>query len=599
MKTGLRAVVIILVVLAILFGIVIFWSAVPALVKVLLAIIGLFATLYGGLTAWAFIPTRKFEPVVYNPIQPDYWPTDGFRTSTPEAQGMDSAKLLEIFDFYEAAHAKDPGVTIDSIAIIRNGYLVADIYFNPLFPRDSAHVIHSCTKSIMSALIGIAVEQGYIESVYVPIIEFFKEKQQAIRDPKMAQITLEDLLSMKTGIRSRDSFLYQWKGIFEMQATEDWVAHILSLPVDAEPGVRFDYSNLSSFMLSAIIHKATGMDTLTYARQNLFDPLGIREVRWERSPQNIYIGYARMWLKPQDMAKLGLLYLQQGQWNGEQIVPAAWVKNSVTPHAFPKNYVELLDAEGKFDQATTRRNWASANFVRAFADGYGYQWWLDKSGSYAAVGVAGQYIMVSPAHNLVVAVTSSASGAGVFFPKKILEKYILPAVKSNSVLPANPPAQQALSEKSGPPPLKQTPQAVPPLPTVALQISGKTYALEKNNWNYDNFRLVFDEASDQAEFSYTARVEDTAVFKVGLDGVYRFTETKIGCMAAMGKWTAADMFELTCHQIGYTAPAQFILTFKQDEIDVTEVGQTGSFTYSGKMQQLNTEGSLRKHSTLS
>lgn len=577
-----RIIITVIVIVTVVSGVLWLWTTIPGWIKVLLIIVGAIAVLYGVVTGWALIPSQKFEPVAYVPLPPDYWPTEGFRSSTPEEQGLDSARLLEMIDFYEAAHAKNPGVAIDSIAIVRNGYLVADLYFNPLFPKGAAHVIHSCTKSIMSALIGIAIEQGHITGVDAPMVSFFKDKRDTIRDPRMAQIKLKDLLSMETGIRSRDSFLYQWEGIFAMQATDDWVAYILGLPVDTRPGERFDYSNLSSFLLSAVIQEATGMDTLSFARRYLFDPLGIDEVRWEHSPQGIYIGYARMWLKPQDMAKIGLLYLQQGHWNGRQVIPSAWVRESITPHAYPKNYVEILDASGQLDSNVTRRNWVATNFIRAFADGYGYQWWLDKSGLYAAMGVAGQYIMVAPAHNLVVAITSSASGIGVFFPKKVLDKFIFPAVKADGPLPANPAAQQALAARSGPPPLRQTPQAVPPLPAMAHEISGRTYALDSNNWNYDNFRLTFGYTGDEAEFGYTARVADTAVFTVGLDGVYRFTETHVGCMAAMGKWTAPDSFELTCQQVGYTAPTKFVLAFRRDEIDVTEVSQTGTFAYAGK-----------------
>jgi len=118
------------------------------------------------------------------------------------------------------------------------------------------------------------------------------------------------------------------------------------------------------------------MDTLEFARQNLFDPLGIEDVHWEWSPQGYAIGFARMWLKPEDMAKFGLLYLQQGQWDGEQIVPADWVEESVTPHAYPKNYVEVLDANGEKDPELTTINWRKANIVQPFTGGYGYQWWL-------------------------------------------------------------------------------------------------------------------------------------------------------------------------------------------------------------------------------
>ncbi|MFQ5592992.1 MAG: serine hydrolase domain-containing protein [Anaerolineae bacterium] len=556
-------------------------SAVKRAVFIILAVL---AAVILGVMALIYIPSPKFEPVAYEPIAPDYWPTEGFLTSTPEEQGIDSARLLEMLDFYEEQHAEDSTNSIDSISIVRNGYLVADIYFNPLFPKDTSHIIHSCTKSIMSALIGIAIEQGYIDGVDVPVIDFFTDKEIEITDERMAEVTLKDLLTMQTGIRSQDSYLYGWRGLFETMATDDWVAHILSRPMDVEPGTRFDYSNLSSFLLSAIIHETTGMDTLSYARKNLFDPLGIRDVYWETSPQGIGIGFARMWLKPHDMAKFGMLYLQQGRWDNQQIVPAAWVEESITPHAYPKNYVDVLDENGEKDYEASQRNWVSAKFLRPFSDGYGYQWWLDKSGTYTALGTSGQYIMVAPEENLVVVVTNASSGMGTFFPRKLLDQYILPAIESNGAIAPNVAAQSELAAVSGPPELDLVPQAVPELPAITQEISGETYSLETNRWNYDNFQFVFDPALDYAEFSYTAKVHDAASFHIGLDGVYRYSETAIGTHAAVGTWTAPDTFEISYQHIGYSAPAQFILTFDQDKIDVTEVGLTGTDTYSGKMQ---------------
>ncbi len=182
-----------------------------------------------------------------------------------------------------------------------------------------------------------------------------------------------------------------------------------------------------------------------------------------------------------------------------------------------------------------------------------------------------------------MAVTSSANRMGVFFPKKILDQFVLPAVQSDGPLPANVSAYEELKRISGPPKLMQEPQPISALPAVAMKISGKTYSLEKNNWNYNNFKLVFNH--DQAEISYTAKEEDRATFVVGLDGVYHFTETEIGCVAAFGGWTTPDTFEINSQQIGYTATTRFVLTFKGDEIEVTEVGQTGSTSFSGKVKQ--------------
>ena len=551
---------------------------------VLLIFAAVLAILYGGIWIYAMIPSAAFEPYVYQPVPPDYWPTDGFRTSTPEEQGMDSEKLLEIHDYYAEQHEKIEGNSIDSILVYRNGYLVADYYFNPLYPRETPHVIHSVTKSIMSALIGIAIEQGYIESVDVPFVSFFPDKQDAITDERLREITLQDLLSMETGMRSRDFALYRWEGNFAMQKTDDWVAHIMSLPVDVEAGERFDYSNMSSFLLSAIIEETTGMDTLDFARENLFSPLGIEEVYWEWSPQGYGIGYARMWMYPEDMAKFGLLYLQQGQWDGEQIVPAAWVRESISPHAFPKNYVEILDANGEVDKELTNVNWQKANFVQPFSDGYGYQWWLDQDGTYTALGVGGQYIMVVPQENVVVVVNNASTGMGVFFPRKILDKYILPAIQSDSAIAANDVAYQQLVAKAGPPELANQPQPVSELPPIAMEISGETYSLETNNWKYDNLQLTFDPTWDCAEFHYTAKESDAALLEVGLDGVYHFSETDIGLFAAYGEWTNPNTFEINYQHIGYSTPAKFVLTFEGETISVEEFGVTGSYTYAGVMQ---------------
>ena len=240
------------------------------LLIVLLCIIAFFVFVYIVFWIKSITPSPIFKPAEYEPIAPDYWPTKSFHSSTPEEQGMISTKLLGVHDFYQKAHKKNPGNSIDSIAVYRNGYLVADYYFNPLFPRDTMHIIHSVTKSIMSSLVGIAIEKGFIESVDIPFIDFFKEKQPSIIDERMRKVTLKDLLSMQTGIRSRDSVMYQWEGLFAMQATDDWVSFIMSLPIDVEPGIRFDYSNMSSFLLSAIIQKATDKDTLVFARKKSF-----------------------------------------------------------------------------------------------------------------------------------------------------------------------------------------------------------------------------------------------------------------------------------------------------------------------------------------
>jgi len=327
---------------------------------------------------------------------------------------------------------------------------------------------------------------------------------------------------------------------------------------------------------------------VSYARENLFGPLGIQDPSWPVNPDDLGLGFAPMWIKPHDMAKFGLLYLQKGQWDGQQIVPTGWVKESVFPHAYPKNYVDILDENGDKDAEGSQVAWISNTFLKPFTDGYGYMWWLDKHGNYNALGTAGQYMIVAPEENLVVMITNSSSDMGVFFPGKLFYDHILEAVESDQAIAANETAQSELLALSTPPALTQEPQAVPELGAIAMEISGKTYALEPNNWNKDNFQLVFDPSLDYAMFSFTAKVDEAASIQVGLDGLYRFSETESGGYAAFGTWTSLNTFEIFYQHIGYSAPAQLSLSFDQDRINVTEISVIGSSTYSGTMQQIVT-----------
>lgn len=524
----------------------------------------------------------QMQRISYEPATPDYWPTQGWQKSTPEEQGMDSAKLLEMVEFYEKQHLKSEKISIDSITIVRNGYIVADIYLNPLFPKNTKHMIHSCTKSIMSALIGIAVEEGYIEDVDVLVLDILELKNIENVDARIKTLTLKYLLAMQTGLHSQDSYLYQWKGLFKMQTTDDWTEYILNLPMEAEPGTRFDYSNMASFLLSAIIKKTTDMDTISFAREHLFDPLEIKDIQWEKSPMGIDIGWARMWLKPHDMAKIGLLYLQKGRWESQQIIPARWIEESLTAHSFPKKYRYVYNEKGKVDRMTSGGIWMFTNLARPFADGYGYQWWLDKSGMYSAVGVGGQFIMVVPKENLVVVFTSKLSGADSFFPVKMLDKYILPAIVSNESIDANETAQYELSLLSEPPSQVVKPQPLQELPAIALEISDETYSLDSNPWKYNNFELIFAPEKDYAEFSYTAKENDVVNYRVGLNGVFQLTETNNNTYAAVGSWISPNTFSIDYEIIGYTTKDKWTFTFDRDEILIEEVGVTGKYNYGGK-----------------
>jgi CubicO group peptidase (beta-lactamase class C family) len=296
---------------------------------------------------------------------------------------------------------------IDSVLVVRNGYIVADAYVHPFRPG-SRHIIHSCTKSIISALVGIAVDKGFIEGADQPVLELFPERTAAGLDANKKAMTLESLLTMTSGFDCQDSYLYGWRGLTEMRRSDDWVQFALDLPMREEPGTRFEYCNSASFLLSAIIQSSTGRSALAFAEEHLFGPLGITDVQWPSNPQGISIGWGDLRMIPRDMAKIGYLYMNDGLWDGRQIVPAAWVK------------------------ASTRRHTRAT-----LSDGYGYQWWVDAAGFYMALGYAGQFIYVVPEKDLVVVFTSDLAESDFFVPETLLKQYIIPAAESSTPLPEN------------------------------------------------------------------------------------------------------------------------------------------------------------------
>ena len=166
-------------------------------------------------------------------ISPDYWPTHGWRSKTPEEQGMDSELLVNMLGFIQ-----EQDYDMHSVTIVRHGYLILDAAIYP-FDHGSKHNIHSCTKSITSALIGIAIEQGYIESVEQPVLSCFPDRMAANLDAHKEAMTLEYLLTMASGLECRDSYRYIWSGLTQMMQTDDWIQFMLDLPMAEPPGSQF------------------------------------------------------------------------------------------------------------------------------------------------------------------------------------------------------------------------------------------------------------------------------------------------------------------------------------------------------------------------
>jgi len=326
---------------------------------------------------------------------------------------MDSEMLADMLEIIE-----EQGYDVDSVVVVRNGYTVADATIFP-FEAGSRHIIYSCTKSVISALVGIATNKGYIEGVDQPVLGFFPRRTVANLDADKEAMTLEHVLTMSTGLECEDSYLYRWRGLRQMERSENWVQFVLDLPMAEEPGTRFEYCNGASFLLSAIVQETTGMSALAFADEHLFGPLGITDVQWLSNPQGITIGWSDLYMTPHDMAKIGYLYLNEGMWDGEQVVSAEWVK------------------------ASTRERISAT-----LQDSYGYQWWIDDSGTYMALGYAGQFIFVIRDKDMVAVFVSDLSENDFYVPQRLLNDFIIPAAKSASPLPDNPDGVALLESRA-------------------------------------------------------------------------------------------------------------------------------------------------------
>jgi CubicO group peptidase (beta-lactamase class C family) len=301
---------------------------------------------------------------------------------------------------------------------------VLDAYSYPYDP-EIPHHIDACTQSITSALVGIAIDKGYIKDVSQPVLGFFPMRVAKNLDADKKAMTLENLLTMTTGFECSDPFLYLQSGMLNMildanwRMSADWVQFIIDLPMADVPGTRYEYCNGAPFLLSAILQVQTGMNALTFAEKYLFAPLGISDVGWPSNPQGITLGYNRLHMRSQDMAKIGYLYLNNGLWDGKQIISSHWINASTRKHI-----------------ATT------------LLPSYGYHWWIVSPNIYTAAGNKGQFIMVAPEKNMVAVFTGRLSPKDFAIPLDFLAAYLIPAVKSSTTLPENPQAEETLQIRS-------------------------------------------------------------------------------------------------------------------------------------------------------
>lgn len=325
-------------------------------------------------TIMACAPSKEeLNTVDYTPLERIEWPV-----STPEAQGLDSRLVAKMY--YDAAKLE----TLYSLLVIKDGYLVAEDYFNE-GSVDQKDRLQSVTKSFTSALVGMAIEQDYISGVDQKMLDFFPEIVETITDARKHQITVRNLLEMRAGYPREEDDQALWDGLLSGY----YPPLIEDFPLVDDPGTRFHYSNLSSNWLGIIVDRSSGMNLKAYAEENLFTPLGVEPGDWGQDAEGHNNGCGDLHLRARDAAKFGLLYLNEGIFEGKQLLPAEWVEVSLQTYSVNEAFTKRI---GDFRSI-----------------GYGYHWWSADANNYHvnfAWGHGGQLIVLVDELDIVIVTTS-------------------------------------------------------------------------------------------------------------------------------------------------------------------------------------------------
>jgi CubicO group peptidase (beta-lactamase class C family) len=313
-------------------------------------------------------------------------PGGDWAVSTPAKEGVDRALLA---DLYLEASAMD---NVHGILVAKNGRLIGERYLNEGAP-DRKELLQSATKSYTSALVGLALEKGCLSSVDQKMMDFFPELSDQITDHRKDEITIRQLLEMRSGYPWEETDATYW----DAMVYGEFVPLVVRFPLVTDPGTAFHYSNLSSQLLGIIVARACGTDLKSFAEETLFSPLGVHEGAWIQDRDGYYVSMAELRFTLRDMAKFGQLYLDGGEYRGKRVVPAEWVEASLRPYS-----------KGMYD---SRWMGDESNYLGPYLHdvGYGYQWWSGRSGDHGfdfAWGHGGQLIVLL--HDLdmvVVAVT--------------------------------------------------------------------------------------------------------------------------------------------------------------------------------------------------
>ena len=449
-----------------------------------------------------------------------------FPRSTPEAQGIASSAIAAFLD--EAEQKID---ALHSVVIVRHGSVVAEGWWAP-YAAAEPHMMYSLSKSFTSTAVGLAVAEGRLR-VDDPVLGFFPDLAPADPGANLKAMRVVDLLTMTAGHHTEDI------QNFPYASDDNVVGKFMSLPVAHKPGTFFVYNTPASYMLSAIVQKVTGQTVLDYLQPRLFEPLGITEPAWEASKQGVSMGGFGLSIRTEDIARFGQLYLQRGQWRGRQLVPATWVH-----------------------QATSRQVSNGSAPTSDWEQGYGYQFWRSRHGFYRGDGAHGQFCLVLPQHDTVIAITAGTRDMASVM--NLVWDRIVPALGARA-LPANPAAHKALAARlKG---LTLAPVSGAPTSTAAAAVRGRTFLVEGKPALVQSLALAPVDGGQ----SLTLRRDGVESVLTAAPGAWRTTTmTQNGVVeqaAVSGAWTSETTYTLKVCRYRTPFVTTYRLTFDGDRVD--------------------------------
>jgi len=399
--------------------------------------------------------------------------------STPEQQGIPSSAIMRFLD--DAKQLDRNGQGLNSFMLVRYGHVAAEGWWSP-YAAELSHYMFSLSKSFTSTAIGLAAAEGLL-SVDDYIVSFFPEVSMNLEDRHLASMRVRHLLSMSTGHAEDTSDRVM------SAAVGDWVSAFLKLAVEHEPGTKFVYNTAATYMLSAILQRVAGETLLDYLQSRLFGPLGIDKPHWEACPRGITIGGHGLSMRTEDIAKLGQLYLHDGVWQGERLLPEGWVDEAMS--------IQISNGDGGANDCT---------------QGYGYQFWLCRHGAFRGDGSFGQFCVVIPEQDAVVAITSGVDDTQ--FVLNLVWEHLLPAMGSEP-LAEDVQAHAALTVRlAGLEKERPSLNATSPL---ADEVNGRRYVMESNQQGVDalTFHFNADDGAGSIEWQTSNGVQ---TFRFGVAG---------------------------------------------------------------------------------